>query len=252
MEQWQLSENEKTEIANKAIAKAQEARRQEYEHKEKERAYKKMLEDLMRPWIADEYMDYAKRVCKQNAGRELIIDEHNRELINLLCLYFSNNPTFERDGRSLKKGLAIYGSIGSGKTFSLKLFANNQRQSFRVFPVHKICDVVGDEGNELIYQYAQPQAFIPATPENFMQSKYGRLFDDLGAENRGKNDFGGRDRIMREIITTIYESDVPYYYFHLTFNLNLDQIKRVYGDRVFSRMKAMFNFIPLDGEDRRG
>ena len=56
---------------------------------------------------------------------------------------------------------------------------------------------------------------------------------------------------MREIIQNIYDRQTPYFWYHLTMNLNQKQIATVYGERVLSRMKEMFNFFEIKGQDRR-
>jgi DNA replication protein DnaC len=88
--------------------------------------------------------------------------------------------------------------------------------------------------------------------------KYGKknkifCFDDLGIENNIKH-FGNDCNTMAEILLSRY--DLMKYdgiITHATTNLNADELEKMYGNRVRSRLREMFNVIsfPSDAPDKR-
>jgi len=63
------------------------------------------------------------------------------------------------------------------------------------------------------------------------------------------NYFGNQANIIAEILYRRY--DLNNYKTYVTTNLNGEVLKEHYGNRIFSRMKELFNDIILPGEDRR-
>ena len=56
---------------------------------------------------------------------------------------------------------------------------------------------------------------------------------------------------MEQILLNRYDNNLPFKFTHITTNKSVDEIEQMYGTRVRSRMKEMFNMIVLDGKDRR-
>ena len=68
-------------------------------------------------------------------------------------------------------------------------------------------------------------------------------FDDLGTENKLKY-FGNECNIMAEILLSRYDEFVSRKLItHLTTNLSATEIENLYGIRVRSRMRKLFNLI---------
>lgn len=252
MDTYELTDTEKQEIIDKALADASAKKKARYEQEVKAQREKEYAQMMLNPWSAEQYRTYIDNRSIYIKKAPYIVDNNNKEAVADLCLYFANDPHFETNGRSLKKGILLSGNIGCGKTYLLKLFSINQRKNFVINPVHTLCDLAEEIGSPIYYEYSNPQFNMPIKTETFRQNEWGRLFDDLGSENKDKNKYEERARAMREIISIIYEKNIPYHWFHVTTNLTLAQIKLVYGERVSSRMKDMFNFIELKGGDRRG
>lgn len=191
-------------------------------------------------------------------------DESNFEALNVICEYFSDSPEFEKrnDGWSLRKGLLIVGPAGTGKTILMKCLQQNPKRSFTVVSCRKIMDLFCQEGRKAIRDYSSPKwanSYNSRGDENypdnyFNHRSWGYCYDDFGAEDKGTH-FGDTTEVMEQVILDLYEKNLgnnfQYNFFHITSNLTTDQIEARYGTRVKSRMREMFNLIPLKGADRR-
>ena len=68
-------------------------------------------------------------------------------------------------------------------------------------------------------------------------------FDDLGTENNLKY-FGNECNVMAEILLSRYDLFVSRQMLtHLTTNLNSSEIENIYGTRVRSKLREMFNLV---------
>jgi hypothetical protein len=77
--------------------------------------------------------------------------------------------------------------------------------------------------------------------------------DDLGVEQNVKQ-YGNECNTMAEILLNRYELFVNHgIQTHATTNLNADDLETIYGNRVRSRFRSMFNLIdfPIDSPDKR-
>lgn len=68
-------------------------------------------------------------------------------------------------------------------------------------------------------------------------------FDDLGVENNLKF-YGNECNVMAEILLSRYDLFISHGMLtHITTNLNSSEIEDLYGNRVRSRLRSMFNLI---------
>ncbi len=195
-------------------------------------------------------------------GRELdtdfILDKDNRKVYEVLSLYFINHPDFELAGKnfSLSKGIILLGSVGSGKSFTMRLFQEIAGQirfkGFRIDSADLIADTYAIEGKQGIIQYTHRSFFSHHSGNSLDKEKpIHLLIDDMGTEPQITSHFGNQTNVIADITKARYD------YFHLgmlthaTTNLDWFDLQKVYGDRVFSRFYEMFNVIILDGPDRR-
>lgn len=179
-----------------------------------------------------------------------IIDDDNREIFELLVLYFSNDPDFESSGEfSLKKGILINGPTGCGKTKLMKIFSQNTFRPFQVTSTRTISGAYQSDGVDALNKYS---SLLPVYPQlNFGFDAIGHCFDDLGTEDDKKN-FGNQINVMQDVIYKVYDQELTGH-FHLTTNLGGEEIDEIYGTRIRSRMREMFNqvmFLPTS-KDRR-
>jgi hypothetical protein len=207
-------------------------------------------------------------LSNRSKRKEFIIDHSNRPVLRALMLYFLNDPEFESldPSYSLSKGILLRGGVGLGKTLSLKLFADIRSREYKP----QICTAAE------LKQYGWPDRFyFPSgftlkqfNACQFVQREFIRggyeainpflmskemIFDDLGSENQNAMNYGNKVNIMEEVLTERYELFINQgIRTHITTNIvNADEIQRLYGERIRSRMREMFNTISVEGEDRR-
>lgn len=197
-------------------------------------------------------MDYeALSAFVKSKHPDFVIDNNNKEIFEMLCLYFSGDAAFDLqgDGFSLKKGIMLYGPVGCGKTSLMKMFAINSFRPFSVIACRSVADAYQQEGAGALTKYADLHPVFPDL--NFGIAEIGRCFDDLGTEENKKN-FGNQVNVMQDVFYKIYDAGLIGQ-FHLTTNLTANEIEESYGNRIRSRMREMFNVITFSNEspDRR-
>jgi ABC-type lipoprotein export system ATPase subunit len=144
----------------------------------------------------------------------------------------------------LSKGILVSGAIGCGKTSLMHLirpFAY-QNSDYKIKTCREVSFEFAKNGFEAINCYTLKQA---------SQSKLaGYCFDDLGAEQQIKH-FGNDCNVMAEILISRYEQFIENKSVtHITTNLSASEIENNYGNRLRSRMRAMFNLITFDKETK--
>ncbi len=98
------------------------------------------------------------------------------------------------------------------------------------------------DGYDTIHKYSR-HSFNKHEPQAW-------CFDDLGTENTLKY-YGNECNIMAEILLSRYDLFVSRQLItHLTTNLSASEIEDVYGNRVRSRMREMFNLVSF-GENEK-
>jgi len=190
------------------------------------------------------FLDRASKMI----GRPYVIDDHNREIIDKLSLYFAGSQDAEKHGLSLKKGLLLMGDRGTGKTVIMKAFANNPQQSYRLSSVRFISYDFVESGFQVIKSFSVPESIATNA---YGQNLTGYCFDDLGTDEERRR-FGDKVNAMGEILLNRYDS-VPHHMTHITTNLNPNAIEQFYGSRLRSRFREMFNQVAFDttAPDRR-
>jgi DNA replication protein DnaC len=197
--------------------------------------------------------------AKVPSGKPFMVDKDNMEIVKLLCLYFANDPDFEKDGRSLKKGLAMMGNLGVGKTFLMGFFHQNQNQSYVMLNCRKIEGMWVDQmsskdkplRNIIDVHSMAIQAAVNSNP--FGHQAIGACFDDLGTETSPSKAYGEVKNVLCEILMNRYESGLPFNYTHITTNLSAHEIGLKYDTRLRDRFREMFNLIQFgnDAKSRR-
>jgi len=179
----------------------------------------------------------------EKLDRRFIIDEDNRNYFNLLCHYFSEDIKFEEElGGKLRKGLMVFGNVGTGKSSSFNIIQNiSNNYKVRHLRFTKIA------ANEVVTKYNE----TPAKDSVIRYCSKGAIyFDDLGSETVASN-FGKEDIFLRILELRYNEFIEKGTKTYLTTNYTLEEIYERYGVRVFDRFKEMFNFLELTGESRR-
>lgn len=174
------------------------------------------------------------------------IDNNNKNFLNQLCKYFSQDKAFETvHNGDLNKGLFIYGGHGTGKTSSLLIIQQISKKYVLKnlwFPIIETSEVVmkfnTEKNKDFVIKY-------------YSNGNY--MLDDLGSESFASNIFiYGKEDIFIRILEARYmlfiSKGIKTY---ITSNLTLPEIKKRYGSRVEDRFIEMFNILKLDGESRR-
>lgn len=218
----------------------------EKEIKEKARKAKELI-DCFTPFTTQQLREY---ILQQHPGFK--VDNQNEQIFKKLCQYFSNDPGFENDGLSLSKGILLTGPVGVGKTELLKIFSKNKRQCFHLISVFEIESFCQKHGVENFKTYAEMVPGWGNTAGYFYQKSVAWAFDDIGREGI-LFDFGNKSDVVSKIIQTRYsnKNKAPFHTLHLTTNLTPVALESRYDYAVKSRLREMFNYLPIDGEDRR-
>lgn len=182
----------------------------------------------------------------ENSGVAFEVDQWNKNFLGHFCRYWNREKAFEmQENVSLRKGLLVFGSFGTGKTTSFNIIQNIAKQYHVAdlwFPSISAEEVVAkfnvERNKEDVIQYYSKGVF---------------LFDDLGAEMTGNNCFQyGKEEIFIRILLNRYRNFERYgTKTHITTNLGLAEIETRYGQQISDRFIQMFNLLKLDGVSRR-
>jgi DNA replication protein DnaC len=229
--------------------------------REKEKANREQSKQL---WNFDVIRTFMVGRAKELFQGKFILDESNDLFFDTLCEYFTESEKFcksatklvdddnvNEDDFSLQKGLLIPGNFGTGKTWMMKLFQKNARQTYWIRTAKEISQAyLNSEDKKIPEEYTT----LFKNPINdasvFYQPVSGLCIDDLGSESK-KNNFGNIMNVVGDLIESRYEKKFTGLYLHATTNLSAEELKGFYGERVISRMREIFNFIELPGSDRR-
>lgn len=178
---------------------------------------------------------------KKQYGMHFQILEDDKALIKkLICYFLQDSQTASLLGINLSKGILLAGPIGCGKTTIMTLMRLFQQPEKRF--LFKSCR---DLSFEFIEQgYSVVQKYSTLSFKNHEPITY--CFDDLGTENNLKF-YGNECNIMAEVLLSRYDLFVSRKLLtHITTNLSASEIEQMYGNRVRSRMRELFNLIAFD------
>lgn len=236
------------EIAE-ALIKAKAAKDIKLQYEKNQEARIQAGKEMMNPFTPVELFNYGKKFYFERFKKEFILDENNRPLVKKLAEYFTGADDFIAEGYSLDKGILIMGNVGTGKTDLMKFFQKNKKGCYRIVACAEAADDYSIYQDNIESVYAHPIEKPMHDPSVFYQKLIGCCFDDLGCEEV-KNNFGNKKNVMADIIRVIYDRK-NFAQFHITTNLNWNEIEEKYGSRIQSRMLEMFNVFILNGPDRR-
>lgn len=158
----------------------------------------------------------------------------------------------KRHGFRGDKGFVLGGHVGNGKTTRLRLISE-------VFTFIKYWDardlslsVAGLESADDRFREAcrlQMYGEVCGDPWHY---SHDLIIDDLGTESSSQSSYGNRADVMARVIDARYgEWDRHGWRTYFATNLSSNDLKRAYGERTFSRLFGMCEFIFLPGGDRR-
>jgi len=142
---------------------------------------------------------------------------------------------FHGEGELIKtKGIFIRGKLGSGKTMTFRILQQMRGINIALNTTASIVSDYNEGGDEAIKRFKREKV---------------RILDDLGAERLGRH-YGSEVNIIAEVILARYDlfqrdGTVT----HFTTNLSNDQIKELYGARVYDRLIEMCSVVTLGGSN---
>ena len=182
----------------------------------------------------------------ENKGVELygnhfkILESDYPIIYKLIAYFLKDEPTCFQYNLNLNKGILLSGPVGCGKTTLMNLmkYLTQTDHKFYVKPCRDISFEFIQEGYDVIHKYCKGKLY-QSDPKTI-------CFDDLGTENNLKY-FGNECNVMAEILLSRYDIFISkHIQTHITTNLSASEIETQYGNRVRSRMRAMFNLIAYD------
>lgn len=232
------------------------------EKEEKKQKNISIKQRMQTAWTYDQLHEQIMFRTKQ-LPFEFEIDENNKRVIDLLCMYFSGDDRFNKekfvykDGTSkelnLRKGIGLISTKkGTGKTVLMSLFQQNKFRPYFQMETKNIASMYQKKGEEAIDVHSELLR-IPPHPDFFMFDNIGICFDDLGFEV-SKNFWGSKSDVMADVLFSIYRKNQHkgnFSWFHFTSNLSGNDFEERYDDRIRDRMREMFNILILNGESRR-
>lgn len=185
-------------------------------------------------------LSYLEQMGKQHYGPKFIINPEDKEIIFKLIVYFiSDQENCTTHGIDLQKGILLTGPVGCGKTSLMFLMRYFAPHPIAVKPSREITFEFIREGYDTINKYGKKD-----TPY---------CFDDLGVEQSLKY-YGNECNVMAEILLSRYDLFISQNIrTHATTNLNAQELEKLYGNRVRSRLRELFNLVSFDRkvEDKR-
>jgi hypothetical protein len=184
------------------------------------------------------------------------LDSNCEPIVDALVQWLGNDSEFMKfdETYSFDKGIMLHGLVGCGKTLIMRslvglteLFALNgavRVPYFKTIESYQVAHAYSLKGYEIFETGINPSGEWNG---NINLLKGWLFIDDIGSEPVVSH-FGNSVNIIGELILMRYDRKVKTIG---TTNLDVKALKSFYGERVFSRMKERFNFIPMKGNDRR-
>jgi DNA replication protein DnaC len=187
-------------------------------------------------------MKYLSDYGQKRFGSDFRILRINKTILKKLMVYaIRDGENCKKYGVDPDKGILLVGTIGCGKTSLMQLFnlITYPNRKYIVKPTRSIAGEFLQNGYTALHKYGNTETIY--------------CFDDLGIEQNMKH-FGNESNVMAEILLSRYDLlRTRGIITHATTNLNANELEKLYGNRVRSRLREMFNLItfPENAEDLR-
>jgi DNA replication protein DnaC len=179
---------------------------------------------------------------RKRFGKHFTMHRQDLPVIKLLVMYaIYEEEMCEKHGIDLNKGILLTGPIGCGKTSWMHLIQllMHPDLKFMVKSSRDIAFEFNKDGYEVINNYGKRQRTL--------------CLDDIGVEQNIKF-YGNECNTIAEVLLHRYEMKIAHGTItHATTNLSASQLEQIYGNRVRSRLRSMFNLIsfPQSSMDKR-
>jgi len=172
-------------------------------------------------------------------GKNFKVYKEDEVLLFKLCSYFiQDHSGCAQMGIDTSKGILLSGPVGCGKTSLMQLLLHlaPHKTNYEIIPTRNIVFNFNANGFEVLEKYNEIKSCC---------------FDDLGVEPTGSY-YAKECNVMGEILLSRYDMfiqtglSLSHTKTHITTNLNAQELEKRYGNRVRSRIRAMFNLISFD------
>jgi len=201
-----------------------------------------VIENGQRVFNFKKTLYYIQHTGRKKYGPTFTLHREDVQTLRKLIIYMIYEEELcKKEGIDLNKGVLLIGPIGSGKTTIMTLMREFlfPEQDYFIKSATDIALEFHKEGTSVIQKEGNRHKIL--------------CFDDLGAES-SKKFYGSEFNTMAEILLKRYKLQVNHAIItHVTTNLNADELCDLYGNRVRSRLRKMFNLIsfPRETVDKR-
>jgi DNA replication protein DnaC len=185
---------------------------------------------------------YLNAYGKYKLGESFNLKNEDAFIIYKLVIYsIRDQENCDKLGIDLNKGILLNGPVGCGKTSLMTLLKQFMYldMNYLIKSTRDISAEYNIEGYSTILKYGKSTKIY--------------CLDDLGVEQNVKH-FGNECNTIAEILLHRYELlQSQNIVTHATTNLNANELEKIYGNRVRSRLRSMFNLIdfPNTTNDKR-
>lgn len=201
--------------------------------------------------LRHKYMPYSEKYAKdawlniaRSYKKELTPGENQAEIWGNLIKYLHGDENCKYD---LARSICILGCTGSGKTMTMNIMSqymlydniayirNGVNMSF-FYTVYSARDIVSE----------YLKSGYPGIAKFMIMGNM--CIDDIGSEIESPTHYGSKLDVISEVIEQRYNKGL---FTHFTSNLNQEQLKERYNDRVYSRIVDQANIVIMNDCDYR-
>jgi len=197
----------------------------------------------------DECISFLNEQGKNILGESFVVDSTDYEIIYKVLVYTIRDVNnAKRHNIDLNKGLLLSGPIGCGKTSLMKLInlINPPKDRYQI----KSCREVSYDFISNGYSALNNYSYLSFVNREGQKVPRTWCFDDLGTENTLKY-FGNDCNVMVEVLLSRYDLFISNgMKTHLTTNLKAKELEDIYGNRVRSRLREMFNLVSFEASSK--